>query len=722
MLKGDDPGHTFGSSGGGDGQQGIPLELDGPILHQTLRNLASGARPLPEAVCAKLRADAVVLLRATTSAYESGVATGEIGKLGSARAGAAEPTGGQCPTGLLYGRVQSGKTVAMITFCAAALDNGFRVIVVLTSDNVRLVEQTAGRFRALDQALVKDSTRAETWGPDIEHIRDQIGSLGLVIVCAKNQSRLSQLIELLDNLGAGQYPALVLDDEADQATLDTTTAARAAQRANAPSLPSTINRRTVENNDPAELGASIRQRLPHHVFLQVTATPYALLLQNFENPLRPSFAHLLEPGPGYTGGEAFFSSALVDPPRPPIFLVDEQEYLQIQSNPGVTPTGLQQAIAFFCVSAAAHAITVPGAVVSGQNFLCHTSQLKDDHQDLADLVRSFVRRIDLVLRGEGEDVEAQVRLKWAYEELQKTSTPPPYEKVVAKLRRLLPRREVVVVNSNTGATEFGPQWNFIVGGNILGRGLTIENLLVTYYLRRAAVSQMDTVLQHARMFGYRQKLMPYTRVFLPPSLAFRFFGIHESEERLRASLAQAPATGPIPVQALAGLRPTRTNVLDMASLSAYGPGEQIYPIAPPPTLMVGPNLQIETELRRHLGGTLVAKEFVEIGIPDLVRLLRLVPVSESDAGKWDPELLGTILLALGEKYQNRGSVYFRPMERQKERLTTGAASGEEIQLARGRNHPVLFLFRDTGRFLRREFWYPTVFLPESMPTQVFTIS
>jgi hypothetical protein len=70
---------------------------------------------------------------------------------------------------------------------------------------------------------------------------------------------------------------------------------------------------------------------------------------------------------------------------------------------------------------------------------------------------------------------------------------------------------VPIVNSANSPVDFGRQLNFIVGGNILGRGLTIDNLLVTYYLRRAKVSQMDTVLQHARMFGYRQPLMPYTR-------------------------------------------------------------------------------------------------------------------------------------------------------------------------------------------------------------------
>jgi hypothetical protein len=111
----------------------------------------------------------------------------------------------------------------------------------------------------------------------------------------------------------------------------------------------------------------------------------------------------------------------------------------------------------------------------------------------------------------------------------------------------------------------------------LGRGLTIDNLLVTYYLRRAKVSQMDTVLQHARMFGYRRALMPYTRVFLPDSLGARFHFIHVAERNLRRQLAEIGGQGKILVETMSALRATRLNVLDTQNLAAYEAGEQIYP-------------------------------------------------------------------------------------------------------------------------------------------------
>src|SRR6185503_16745003 len=129
-------------------------------------------------------------------------------------------------------------------------------------------------------------------------------------------------------IGAAGYPALVLDDEADQATLDTTVQARASGRKNAPTQPSAIHRKTVQDDE----GQSIRQTLRHHVFVQVTATPYALLLQNIDNELRPIFTHLIEPGKGYTGGEAFFDAKIVENESPPLVFVGEEESAQIETQ------------------------------------------------------------------------------------------------------------------------------------------------------------------------------------------------------------------------------------------------------------------------------------------------------------------------------------------------------------------------------------------------------
>src|SRR5688572_13826579 len=120
------------------GKTAVDLLTDGPCVTGTLHQLevGVGAKPMSRAALEKIRKDSLDLLEKVLVAYENDVAIGEVGAEGSNTAGPGLPPGGN-PTGLLYGRIQSGKTVAMITFCAAAIDNGFRVIVVLTSDFVK---------------------------------------------------------------------------------------------------------------------------------------------------------------------------------------------------------------------------------------------------------------------------------------------------------------------------------------------------------------------------------------------------------------------------------------------------------------------------------------------------------------------------------------------------------------------------------------------------------
>ncbi len=332
----------------------------------------------------KVRTDALELLGKVAGVYVRDVAEGEVGADGSARASRSTPS--KPCTGLLYGRIQSGKTVAMITLVAAAIDNGFRVVVVLTSDNTKLVAQTAERFGDLDGTLTLDATVRDVWSTDHKHISKYLSQAGVVFVCSKNHKRLADLIEFLEQIGAPDYPALILDDEADQATLDTNLArnSRAKVKGKAPVDPTAIYELVVEQ---------LRKSLRHHVFLQVTATPYALLLQSVGAKLRPGFTHLLEPGPGYTGGEKFFEAEHVEGPRPPLVYVDSEESQTILAGTSEAPEGLKNAIAFFLVAAGAQAVLDPEAVKAGQNFLCHTSQLRTQHRNLESLVRGYVDKV-----------------------------------------------------------------------------------------------------------------------------------------------------------------------------------------------------------------------------------------------------------------------------------------------------------------------------------------
>jgi hypothetical protein len=665
----------------------------------------------------KIKADALALLAKIVAVYTDEIAAGEVGADGNARASTVAPM--KPCTGLLYGRIQSGKTVAMIALVAAAIDNGFRAVVVLTSDNTKLVAQTAERFGALEGTLSLDATVRDGWAGDQKHIAKYLSQSGVVFVCSKNQKRLDDLISFLDEIGAPNYPALILDDEADQATLDTNLArsSRAQSKGNAPVDPTAIYELVVER---------LRTSLRHHVFLQVTATPYALLLQSVGTQLRPSFTQLLEPGTAYTGGEKFFEAAHIEGPQPPLVYVDSAESQAILAGASDAPEGLKNAIAFFLVAAGAQAIVEPDEVRAGQNFLCHTSQLRTQHRNLEALVRAYVDRVgDSVDTGSGEALQ---RLQLAHLELGRTlPNPPPFDAILDQIRRRLVGRRVVVVNAGADA-EPGRALNFIVGGNILGRGVTIKNLLVTYYLREPKIGQMDTMLQHARMYGYREKLMPYTRVYLPEQLAVRFHEIHCIERRLRKQLVAADMGKQIVIEKASNLKPTRGAVLDPSYIDIFDGEEQVFPKHPDFSIKRADYDRILAQVQRLVGGQLSTDpQLAQIDYDELLALVDDFPYdAKGESSSWIPGVLRRVLEKQRERCHGRAYIYTRKTNRKTRVFATGALSGVELAELRSKDGPVFCAFRDDGKRIlgipANEFWYPTLVLDKNMPSLVVNVT
>lgn len=682
------------------------VRVDGPCLTGTLAGL-----PMPSDAIDKIRSDAVDLLARIVAAYASEVAEGEVGAAGSGVASLTVPSN-PC-TGLLYGRIQSGKTVAMIALVAGAIDNGFRVIVVLTSDNLKLVSQTTDRFAALDGPIAVDALSVG-WESDHHHIGKKLGQSGVVFVCSKNKTRLDNLINFLEQIKAPNYPALVLDDEADQATLDANLArnSRAKDKGLAPVDPTAINDRVAHQLSPT---------LRHHVFLQVTATPYALLLQSVGTKLRPSFVRLLEPGKGYTGGESFFEAEHVDQPKPPLVYVPEHEADEISEGVTEAPDGLRKAMAFFLVAAAAQSISDPQQARTGQNFLCHTSQLRNQHRALEKVIREYVDKVDDHLdKGTGEPV---TRLHQAYDEMRATfPDAPPVETILEQIKRRLVGRRIVVFNSEADA-DLGKGLNFIVGGNILGRGVTIENLLVTYYLRQPKTGQMDTMLQHARMYGYRAKLMHLTRVFLPQQLAMRFHEIHRIEQRLRRQLVAADMGRPIVIEKAANLKPTRGVVLDPTYIDAFDAEEQIYPIYPDFRISRKAYDGIQRKIEALLNGSLDNNnaQTVPISYDALLDLVDELPYdTKAASSSWIPGVLRRVLERQRQRCNENAFLHTRRTRRKTPAFTTGALSGEALKELRAKGGPVICAFRDDGALISNAnaFWYPTLVLDQKMPSVI----
>lgn len=716
------------------------IRIDGACLTSTRRNMLAGIRGnrLPHDAADNVIQQAAAFLQKAVDAYEAGVAAGEVGQDGNALASEAPPLR-ECPTGLLYGRVQSGKTAAMIMTTALALDNGFRIVIVLTANNVTLVRQTVTRFKALGGPSVLSTFKAADeyeWVGQIDELRENLQNDGLVIVSAKEATHLPALIRLLQELNAAIYPSFIFDDEADAATPDTTLAARTSGRPNAPAFPSTINRRVVENTAPGEAGESVREVLPHNAYVQVTATPFVLLLQRPDSPLRPSFVHLLEPGEGYCGGEAFFGAfdSAQPMPDPPLVLVPNGEaQLLLAARRGAAPAGIARSIAFFLLAGAAHSLLRKGGLLIGKGYkhLSHTSVRMQHHDQVVGVLQRHLHTLRPLMREPLSD-GTRATFAEAYGELMRSERQiqeqwhrvPALDELLTQVAANFDQTEVIKVNATTDEPEYGPTYNFVVGGNILGRGVTIEDLLVTYYLREAQTSQMDTVWQHGRMFGYREELMPFSRVYLPRRLAILFRGIHESEETLRNISAQLGRGQAVPISVVPRARATRPNALEPNAIRVYQPGTQIFPryVVSDPLVIGNSN----TEIRRILVEADVPldeperqRRFRNVPIRTLIALAQLVQIREDDDGRWDTDAICAVLESLGERYQDTGTLYVRGFAREEDRrLQTGVLAGPEVDLARQQQRPVLALVYN-GDAANPRYWYPTLYLPDNTPIQVF---
>jgi hypothetical protein len=718
----------------------ISLETSGPCLQgtvQALQDAGGDAKMMPEqadAAVSEATRFAEAILEAYLDFYGDAPSARQTATTSGNRTG--------FPTGLLYGCVQSGKTRAITLTTAMLFDNGIRVVIILTSNNVELVEQTAERLSLVEGVRFLTSLEhdEERWERDTQHIARHLERTGLLVVCQKERNHQRKLITLLQEINASGLPAVIFDDEADQATPDTTQSARAGNRRSAPPFGSTTYRLTVANDNQRELGESLAETLTRNVFVQVTATPYALLLQHIDHPLRPQFTRLIEPGEGYLGGNWFFPEQLRTPPaQPPVVEVPAAEATGLAAGAVQTPPELlRRAIAYFCIAAAVAEIRSGARSKYGYSFLCHTSSKKADHAHLERLISVFLEQIerDLEARLVGD---VSTAFDQAFKELSITApgdvSAIPHGKIREWVLNKLPLRNMRIINAEGDSLNLTTGLNFLIGGNILGRGLTIRRLLVTYYMRNARATQMDTMLQHARMFGYRGSDKDLLRVFLPRTSINRFIDIVQAENRLRA-LMKGDVGGPMPVRVAANLNATRRNILDTGSLDAYQGGTQLFPYDPEfePRELGNLTNRLTVLMREQaFRGEIAKRTLVEIEWSLFEELVKSVRIRDSDDSRWLASAIINVAHSLRSDSQGNPSLlpllWCRDMPRRSGPvLLNGVAGGDDPSASDPQcaNRLVLMMFLSPGDvdlgWGGQPFWYPTVLLPSAAGTFLFSAS
>ncbi|ASS74799.1 hypothetical protein CIG75_07285 [Tumebacillus algifaecis] len=609
-----------------------------------------------------------------------------------------EPTQKGEKRGLIFGKIQSGKTNMLIGSIAMAADNSYRCFIVLTSDNLWLYDQTLSRLRKSLPGI--KITGKEEWDPNsVGTIKKNLATDGVMLfVCTKNGVHLQNLIEVIQQTGAFRHPTIIFDDEADQASLDTNASKEDDEV-------SRINGRI----------SALRDLFSSRTFVQVTATPQSLFLLGQEKPYRPEFTVLTEPGEAYVGGEDFFSE---NANCHYLQRVDEQELSSLSgkvSNVNKTiPQGLKLAICQFYVGSTIKILKREGRHFS---FLCHVSLKKADHDHIRIIIQKYTEELALQLRSK-EDSPKKIRiikdLKQAYENLKPhVQKVPDFEEIEQKLVLYINNTAIQVINTDgaNGQPRYDARYNILIGGTKLGRGVTIERLLVTYYGRQAKKPQMDTVLQHARMYGYRSRDLDVTRIFLPDHLVERFQLIYESETQLRDIIQKhKDDKGFRGIWLDTSIKPTRSNVLDPNELGFFAAGKAYFPHSPE---YQGTEIVTNTESIDKLLQSYTETKGYKVSIDIIEQLLKWTKTHKESKGLWSDERIRLAVEHLKNEYTQayllvrRGRKLSRPDE------LRAVYTSADLQAA-DTDLPTLLMLRQekTAAWAGNPFWIPVFRFPD----------
>lgn len=475
-------------------------------------------------------------------------------------------------TGLVIGNVQSGKTLSFTSVAALARDNRFRVVIVITGVSVGLFNQSTQRLVNDLQLMTRQqhgqprkwkhfpnpSLRGDVQ-PTIQSTLDEWEDRTVperelqtvLITVMKNHRRLAHLTNVLGQLRLGNAPTLIIDDEADQAGLNSLVNQQDE---------STTYKRLLE----------LRNAVPHHTYLQYTATPQAPLLINIIDRLSPNFAELLTPGSEYVGGRDFF----VD--RTDLIRIIPQGDLPVRgtvmSGP---PDSLLFAMRLFFLGVAAS--LVQEQAHGNRSMLVHPSQGTMRHSEYFQWIRSAKNAWQRALglpEGDPDRSDVIVEFEEAYRDLAQTVPDvPPFDVLLTRLVHAIRRTREQEVNARAGRTPpvlfHDTPAHILVGGQAMDRGFTVEGLTVTYMPRGVGVGNADTVQQRARFFGYKRRYLGYCRVFLEADTRDAYSSYVRHEEHMREQLRVHRERGE-PLAAwkrtfllAPNLQPTRDEVMDL---------------------------------------------------------------------------------------------------------------------------------------------------------------
>ncbi|MGY6550475.1 MAG: Z1 domain-containing protein [Erythrobacter sp.] len=509
-----------------------------------------------------------------------------------------EDLGSWSRRGMVMGHVQSGKTTNYASLICKAADAGYKIIILLAGLTNSLRKQTQER---IDETFIgkkslfgqshpeympimsycdgvqrhpafgttRDSdfrnAMATQFGVSLDNLKDPI-----IFVTKKNTSILENLLEWIGhqrNANGGQpidYPLLLIDDEADNASVNT-------------------HKDRGESSAINKVIRKILEQFNRSSYVGYTATPFANIFIDPDtedemcgNDLFPRhFIKALDPPNNYVGATRVFSPE-GDLRDQMLRLVDDfEDILPLKHKKDhefdELPPSLLQAIRSFVLARAIRVLRGDGQAHC--SMMINVSRFNDVQERVQGLVYAYYSRI-----GDAIEVNAGLGaialqdpdiadLKTTFE-LEFADLEFDFNDVLQALPEASRSIRVSTVNMRGGKLDYDANRKeglhvIAIGGLALSRGLTLEGLTTSYLLRNSAAS--DTLMQMARWFGYRRNYEDLCRLYICESSVRHYEYIEDAIEELRGELKRMEMREETPEQFGLKVRRSETGIMITAA-------------------------------------------------------------------------------------------------------------------------------------------------------------
>lgn len=493
--------------------------------------------------------------------------------------------------GLVVGHVQSGKTTNFTAVAAKLADRKYRMVIVLagihnslrkqTQDRLikDLVARVPGRWFAItgvegdfDLTRLGDNNQGPGRHDAVAYLSAENQTSLLVV--KKNATVLRKLHQWLDKPPAKRAlqtaQVLVIDDEADQASVET----------------NTIN----------PLIRNILRLFPRGTYIGYTATPFANVFIDpaDSDDLYPrDFIYPLPQPKNYYGSETLFGRDVPDLDKDDEegldmirIIPDDDEFLLRPRGradlddfyPTVTAE-LRSAIRWFILATAARWCRDDKR---DSSMLIHTSFQTSVHEKFAPVIEAELKRLRDSLTSDDPALVDELRSLWASEisrvpAEQFNLTPLTFEEIETFILTVVDDCRIIIDNSRSETrlnyNDDEPYTVIAIGGNTLSRGITLEGLVSSVFLR--PTNTYDTLLQMGRWFGYRDGYADLPRIWMTDDLRRAFRHLSLVEHEMRQDMAVYELQGITPMDAAVRIR-THPALRVTAKMGAARPNQISY--------------------------------------------------------------------------------------------------------------------------------------------------